>query len=65
MIVADFRITKLAEALERRIENSRSLFIGQGQKFVQFISSFLHNNRFGYLEYSANNRIGQAIKIII
>ncbi|MBQ1736221.1 MAG: hypothetical protein II038_15370, partial [Lachnospiraceae bacterium] len=49
----------LAEALERRIENGQSLFFGQGQKFVQFISSFLHNNRFGYLEYSTNNRNGQ------
>ena len=54
-------ITKLAEALERRIENGQSLFFGQGQKFVQFISFFLHNNRFGYSEYSTNNRIGQVL----
>ena len=41
--------------------HGQSLFFGQGQKFVQFISFFLHNNRFGYSEYSTNNRIGQVL----
>ena len=60
-----FEISKLAEALERRIENGRSLFFGQRQKFIQFISPFMKNNRFGYLEYSTNNRIGQEVGSII
>src|SRR5699024_154513 len=54
-----FFIVKLADALERGIENGQALFFGQGTESVQLVCWLFHSTRFCYVEYSTNNRNGQ------